>query len=145
MKLKQLSVFLENRPGQLAAPVQALAQEGVNILTLSLADTTEFGILRLIVDDWERAKDVLEQAGWVVNLSDVVAIGVADRPGGLSEVLTLLAGEGVNIEYLYAFALRRDDKAILIIRFEDPESALQVVLDKGLHVVDGDQLVALVS
>jgi hypothetical protein len=145
MKLKQLSVFLENRPGQLAAPVQALAQEGINILTLSLADTTEFGILRLIVDDWERAKDVLEQAGWVVNLSDVVAIGVADRPGGLSEVLTLLAAEGVNIEYLYAFALRRDDKAILIIRFEDPESALQVVLDKGLHVVDGDQLVALVS
>ena len=145
MNLKQLSVFLENRPGQLAAPVQALANEGINILTLSLADTAEFGILRLIVDDWERANAALEQAGWVVNLSDVVALAVADRPGGLAEALTALAGQGVNIEYLYALTLRRDDRAILVIRFEDPQRALQVILDKGLQVVDANELLALVS
>src|SRR5690606_18352757 len=83
MKLKQLSLFVENRPGQMKTPFKALAEAGVNILTLSLADTQQFGILRLIVQDWERAKRVLEQAGCVVNVTEVVAIEVEDRPGGL--------------------------------------------------------------
>ena len=81
MKLQQLSLFIENRPGHLGAPLEALAAAGINLVTLSLADTAQFGILRLIVRDWERAKQVLERAGWVVNVTEVVAVDVVDRPG----------------------------------------------------------------
>jgi hypothetical protein len=137
MKLQQLSLFLENRPGRLGAPLEAIAKAGINILTLSLADTAQFGILRLIVREWDKAKQVLEDAGWVVNLTEVVAVDVLDRPGGLAEVLAVLEGAGLNIEYMYAFSLRRGDKAILIFRFEDPDRAIRVLLDKGLHLVEG--------
>jgi len=140
MKLQQLSLFLENRPGRLGAPLEAIAAEGINILTLSLADTAQFGILRLIVRDWEKAKRILENAGWVVNLTEVVAVDLLDRPGGLAEALKILEGANLNIEYMYAFSLRRDDKAILIFRFEDPDRAVRVLLDHGLQVVDADEL-----
>ncbi|KAA6185143.1 amino acid-binding protein [Thiohalocapsa marina] len=136
MPLKQLSIFLENRPGSLRPPICALAEEGIDILTLSLADTTEFGILRLIVQDWDKGRRVLEQAGWVVTVSEVVAVGVADRPGGLAEVLAVLEGAGLDIEYLYAFALRDEDKAFLIFRFDDPARATSVLRGHGLHVLD---------
>jgi hypothetical protein len=145
MKLQQLSLFLENRPGRLGAPLEAIAKAGINILTLSLADTAQFGILRLIVREWDKAKQVLEDAGWVVNLTEVVAVDVLDRPGGLAEVLAVLEGAGLNIEYMYAFSLRRGDKAILIFRFEDPDRAIRVLLDKGLHLVEGEDLLDLVS
>jgi hypothetical protein len=145
MKLQQLSLFLENRPGRLGAPLETIAKEGINILTLSLADTAQFGILRLIVREWDKAKQVLEGAGWVVNLTEVVAVDVLDRPGGLAEALAVLEGAGLNIEYMYAFSLRRGDKAILIFRFEDPDRAIAVLLEKGLHVVDGDELLSVVS
>jgi hypothetical protein len=144
MKLSQLSVFLENRPGRLEAPLSAIAAEGINILTLSLADTAQFGILRLIVRDWELARRVLEDAGWVVNVTEVVAVDVLDRPGGLAEALKVIEGAGLNIEYMYAFSLRRGDKAILIFRFEDPDRAIPVLKAAGLHVVDGDELFAQV-
>ena len=145
MKLQQLSLFLENRPGRLDAPLEAIAAEGINILTLSLADTAQFGILRLIVREWDKAKRVLEQAGWVVNLTEVVAVDVLDRPGGLAAVLKILDGAGLNIEYMYAYSLRRGDKAILIFRFEDPDRAIQILLDQGLHVVDGDELMSFAA
>lgn len=144
MKLQQLSLFLENRPGRLHAPLEAIAAEGINILTLSLADSAQFGILRLIVREWDKAKAILEKAGWVVSLTEVVAVDVPDRPGGLAEALTILEGADLNIEYMYAFSLRRGDKAILIFRFEDPDRAVQVLLDRGLHIVDGEELINLV-
>jgi hypothetical protein len=140
MKLQQLSLFLENRPGRLGAPLEAIAAEGINILTLSLADTEQFGILRLIVREWEQARRILEEAGWVVNLTEVVAVDVLDRPGGLAEALKVLEGAGLNIEYMYAYSLRRADKAILIFRFEDPDRAVEVLQGAGLHVVDGEEL-----
>jgi len=140
MKLQQLSLFLENRPGRLGAPLEAIAAEGINILTLSLADTEQFGILRLIVREWERARQVLSEAGWVVNLTEVVAVDVLDRPGGLAQALKVLEGAGLNIEYMYAYSLRRADKAILIFRFEDPDRAIEVLQGAGLHVVDGAEL-----
>jgi hypothetical protein len=140
MKLQQLSLFLENRPGRLGAPLEAIAAEGINILTLSLADTEQFGILRLIVREWEHARQVLSEAGWVVNLTEVVAVDVLDRPGGLAEALKVLEGAGLNIEYMYAYSLRRADKAILIFRFEDPDRAIEVLQGTGLHVVDGEEL-----
>ncbi|MGE5155544.1 MAG: ACT domain-containing protein [Bdellovibrio bacteriovorus] len=140
MKLQQLSLFLENRPGRLGAPLEAIAAQGINILTLSLADTEQFGILRLIVREWEQARRILEQAGWVVNLTEVVAVDVLDRPGGLAAVLKVIEGAGLNIEYMYAFSLRRADKAILIFRFEDPDRAVEVLQGAGLHVVDSEEL-----
>ncbi|MBK1699703.1 amino acid-binding protein [Thiococcus pfennigii] len=145
MKLQQLSVFLENRPGRLGAPLEAIAAAGINILTLSLADTAQFGILRLIVREWDKAKAILEQAGWIVNLTEVVAVEVPDRPGGLAGVLDVIEGAELNIEYVYAFSLRRDDKAVLIFRFEHPDQAIQVLLDQGLHVIDGDELMGYVG
>ncbi len=140
MKLHQLSLFLENRPGRLGAPLEAIAAEGINLLTLSLADTAQFGILRLIVKDWERARTVLERAGWVVNVTEVVAVDLLDRPGGLAGALKVLEGAGVNIEYMYAFSLRRGDRAVLLFRFEDPDHAIDVLEAAGLHVVEAEEL-----
>ena len=107
MKIKQVSVFLENKPGQLLAPCQVLAEAGINILTLSMADTQQFGILRLIVRDWNRAKDLLEKAGCVVRLTDVLAVEVDDRPGGLAAIVRVIERTGLNIEYMYAFTFGR--------------------------------------
>jgi hypothetical protein len=143
MKLKQLSLFLENRPGRLGAPLEAIAAEGINLLTLSLADTAQFGILRLIVKDWERAKRVLEQSGWVVNITDVVAVDVLDEPGGLVQVLKASEGAGLNVEYLYAISLRHDDRAVLIFRFEDPDKAIAALKATGIRVLESEDLFAL--
>jgi hypothetical protein len=140
MKLQQLSLFLENRPGRLGAPLEVIAAAGINLMTLSLADTAQFGILRLIVREWEKAKRLLEDAGWVVNITEVVAVDVPDRPGGLAEALRALEGAGLNIEYMYAFSLRRGDKAILIFRFEDPDAAIEQLRKAGLHVVGPEEL-----
>lgn len=140
MKLPQLSVFLENRPGSLAEPLRLLATAGINLVSISLADTEQFGILRLVLKDWEAAKGVLEQDGWVVNVSDVVAVDVPDQPGGLVAMLDVLAAEGVNIEYMYAFCLRRDGRAALIFRFEDPDAALAVLERVKLDVVTDSEL-----
>jgi hypothetical protein len=140
MKLQQLSLFLENRPGRLGAPLDVIAAEGINLMTLSLADTAQFGILRLIVREWERAKQVLERAGWVVNLTEVVAVEVPDRPGGLSEALRALESAGLNIEYMYACALRRGDNAVLIFRFEDPDQAIDVLKAAGRHVLEAEEI-----
>ncbi len=136
MKIHQLSLFLENRPGQLAEPCRLLAREGIDIRTLSLADTEKFGILRLIVSDWQRARDVLNAAGYVANATEVVAVEVPDRPGGLAEVVNVFEGSEVNIEYMYAFTFGRQDKAVLIFRFDDPDRAIRMLGQAGLNVVE---------
>lgn len=135
MKIPQLSLFLENRPGQLGHPCRELANAGINILTLSLADTRQFGILRLIVRDWQRAKEVLEAAGHVVNVTDVVAIEVADRPGGMAELMEALESASINIEYMYAFNFRRGNDAAVVIRFDDPDTAVAVLQKAGFKIV----------
>ncbi|MGC9454226.1 MAG: ACT domain-containing protein [Phycisphaerae bacterium] len=145
MKLHQLSVFLENKPGRLSEPCVALADAGINILTLSLADTQQFGILRLIVRDWEKGKSVLEKAGCVVKVSEVVAIEVADQPGGLAQVLKALEKEEVNIEYMYAFTFRSQDKAVLVFRFDDPDVAIDKLKDKNINVLSPVELYELVE
>ncbi|HTT71676.1 MAG TPA: amino acid-binding protein [Anaeromyxobacteraceae bacterium] len=146
MKLQQLSLFLENRPGQLRAPCEALGRAGVDILTMSLADTAQFGILRLIVKDWPRAKAVLEAAGMVVNVTEVLPIEVDDRPGGLAAALAAIEEAGLGVEYMYAFAARSTSgKAAIIFRFEDPDRALAAVRARGLRILDGDELVAMRS
>lgn len=136
MKLNQLSVFLENRLGRLSTPCRALAAAGVNIITLSLADTQKFGILRIIVRDWRRGQAALEAAGCTVNLAEVVAVPVADRPGGLAEVLETIEKARLNLEYMYAFTVRAGDKALMVFRFEDPDAAIQLLKSKDIQVID---------
>jgi hypothetical protein len=140
MKLPQLSVFLENRPGSLMEPLKVLAAADINLVSISLADTEQFGILRLVLKDWEFAKSVLEKDGWVVNVTDVVAVDVDDQPGGLVAMLSILAEAGINIEYMYAFALRRNVKAVLLFRFEDPDAAIEVLRKAGIGIVQEAEL-----
>ena len=135
MKIHQLSVFLENKPGQLRAPCAALAAAGINIVTLSLADTEQFGILRLIVEDWVKAKQVLDQAGCVVKVTEVLALEVADQPGGMERILDLVDRAGLNIEYMYAFTEKRVDKGVLVFRFADPDAALRVLQNEGINII----------
>jgi hypothetical protein len=135
MKIKQLSVFLENEPGTLLKPCRILADSGINILTLALADTKEFGILRIIVKDWQTAKKILEQNGCVVKETDVVAIEVEDRPGGLLNILQALEPKKINLEYMYAFAYKKGGKAVLVLRFDKPDEAIQILQTKGFNVV----------
>jgi hypothetical protein len=145
MKINQLSVFLENKPGRLSRPCRALAKAGINILTLSLADTHQFGILRLIVRDWAKAKTILEQAGCVVNVTEVVAIEVADRPGGLNDVLEIIEKAGLNLEYMYAFTFRSQDKAVLVFRFEEPDKAIGLIQSQGINPLKEVELFNLVG
>jgi hypothetical protein len=140
MKINQLSLFLENKPGHLRTVCRALADAGVNILTLSLADTQQFGILRLIIREWEKARKVLEDAGSVVNVTEVVATEVEDRPGGLAAVLEVIDAAGLNIEYMYAFTFRRGDKAVLVFRFDDPDGAVKALQDSGVNVIGDVEL-----
>jgi len=140
MKLKQISVFVENKPGQLSHTCRAMAKAGINITTLSLADTQQFGILRLLIQDHDTAMKVLQEAGCVVKLTDVVAIAVPDRPGGLADVLEAIESAGINLEYMYAFTYRRQEKGLMVFRFEDPDQAVQVLSQAGFEVVGGEEL-----
>jgi hypothetical protein len=140
MKIHQLSLFLENKPGRLSEPCDILAQNDINILTLSLADTQQFGIMRLILRDWAKAKEVLEQAGFVVNITEVVATEVDDQPGGLAKILNIIEDSGINIEYMYAFTFRSGDKAVLVFRFDNPDAAIDLLKAKGISVLDHVEL-----
>jgi len=142
MKIHQLSIFVENSPGHLRAPCQVLADAGINLATLSLADTRQYGILRLIIADWQKAKMVLEAAGFLVNVSEVLAIEVPDRPGGLADVLKVIEQAKINVEYMYAFAEKRDDKAVLVFRFEDADAAVEALKHSGVNVIESVKLLA---
>ncbi len=142
MKIQQISLFLENKPGHLNAICRTLANNEINIVTLSLADTQQFGIVRLIVEEWEKARDVLEKAGHVVNLREVVAATVANTPGGMAEILDTIGKAGVNIEYMYAFTYRHESKAVLIFRFDDPDKAIEALTAAGRDVLDAPTLFA---
>jgi len=140
MKLHQLSVFLENRPGALSAPCRVLADAGINLLTLSLADTREFGILRVIVRDWQEAKRTLEEKGCVVKVTEVVAVEVPDRPGGLADLLEVFDRETINLEYMYAFTVKQGELSLLVFRFTDPDAAVRALREAGVRVVDEAEL-----
>jgi hypothetical protein len=140
MKIEQLSIFAENKPGHIAGPCRLLASHGVNIRALTLADTQNFGILRLLVSDPARATQLLGDAAYVVKTTEVLAIPVADQPGGLAQVLDALEGTAVNIEYMYAFPFGHDGKAVLIFRFNDADAAIAVLQEKGVPVLAGNVL-----
>jgi hypothetical protein len=136
MKIHQLSLFLENQPGQLIEPCRILAGAGIDVRTLTLADTQQFGILRLLVSDWQAGAAALRQAGYVTNITEVVAVEVPDHAGGLADLLALLSGSAVNIEYMYAFPFGRRDRAVLIFRFDDPDNAIRLLQAAGINVVE---------
>ena len=142
MKIHQISVFVENKPGHLCAPCEALAQAGINIITLSLADTQQFGILRMIVPDWRRAAEVLEHGGFVVKVTEVLAIEIPDHPGGLADVLRAIEQAGINVEYMYAFSERRNEKAMLVFRFADADAAVAALSGCDLKLVSDAELFA---
>ncbi len=127
MWVKQISIFLENKSGRLAAVTELLAEHGFNIRALSIADTSDFGILRLIVNDPDRAYEVLKEAGFTVSETDVLAVEVPDQPGGLAGVLAILNKAGVNIEYLYAFVSKATENALVLLRVEDLEKAIETL------------------
>ncbi len=143
MKLEQISVFLENRPGGLAEITGALSRAAVNIRALSLADTADFGILRLIVDRNEVAIRVLKESGFTVGLTEMVALEIPDRPGGLWGILTLLEAAGMNVEYMYAFVQKAGENAVIIFRFDDPARAAQVLREAGVRVLTGEDVYAM--
>ena len=136
MKIHQLSLFLENKPGRLIEPCRLLAGAGIDMRTLTMADTAQFGILRMLVSDWERARTLLNQAGVVANIVEVVAVEVPDRPGGLAEILELFQGTDVNIEYMYAFPTGSIDRAVLIFRFDKPDDAIARLQGAGINVLE---------
>jgi hypothetical protein len=140
MYINQISIFLENRAGRVLDITEIFGQNAINIRALSLADTSDFGILRMIVDDSKKAADVLKKRGFIVKESKVVAVEVPDRPGGLASVLRVLAGKDINVEYMYAFFEQPQDKALLIFRFEDPDEAVKILKESGIEVSGKDKL-----
>ena len=140
MKVEQISIFLENKPGGLTNVTRVLRDTGINIRALSLADTTDFGVLRLIVDDVAKAREVLKAQGMTVGRTTVVGIEVPDRPGGLYEILELLSRENINVEYMYAFVERSGENAVIIFRFDNTDRAIDILLRNGHRVLPGEKV-----
>ncbi len=143
MRVEQIAVFLENRAGRLAEVTGILSEAGINIRALSLADTSDFGVLRMIVDDNEGARKVLRDRGLTVAMTNVVAVEVPDQPGGLHRILELMGQAGVNVEYMYAFVTRSGDNAIMIFRFSDTDRALALLRENGQKLTDSQTLLLL--
>jgi hypothetical protein len=140
MKVRQISVFIENKVGRIMEITEVLGQNGINIRALSLADTSDFGILRMIVNDIDKAMAVLKDRGFIVKESYVIAVEVPDKPGGLAAVLKLLGEKGINVEYMYAFFEQPQNKALLIFRFENPDEAVRILLENGMNVAGAEML-----
>jgi hypothetical protein len=140
MKAKQLSIFLENKVGRLAEVTGVLGETGINIRALSLADTSDFGVLRLIVDDPTKAQEALKEEGYTVSTTEVIAVKVPDKPGGLGRVLRSFIDLGVNIEYMYAFAGKNGDNAVVVFRVDDPERAIPVLKQHGVGLLTEDEI-----
>lgn len=140
MLVKQISVFIENKAGRLASVTSALAAQGIDTRALSLADTTNFGVLRLIVDQPEKALEVLKEGNYAVSTTDVVAVMVPDVPGGLAKVLDKFTELNIDIEYMYAFIGKESEKAIVILRIDKPEEALERLEAAGIETLPAEHL-----
>lgn len=143
MRAVQISVFLENKAGRLAEVTGILAEAGVNIRALALADTSDFGVLRLIVNDNQKAITALKNRGFTVGKTDVVAVEVEDRPGGLYSILAILNQAGINVEYMYAFVTQSGDNAIMIFRFDNIEDAVKILQKNNVTVINGSKVYTL--
>ena len=135
MAIKQLSVFVENKEGKLREITDILAKAGIDIRALSIADTSEFGILRLIVRDPQKAKALLEKNGFVATINDVVGVEINDRPGGLAEIVRLFAARDINMEYMYAFLTRTENKAYLVVRVDDASEVENLLESEKIRIL----------
>ncbi|MDA8233572.1 MAG: ACT domain-containing protein [Clostridia bacterium] len=143
MRVKQISLFLENKSGRLAEVTRLLGTNDINIRALSIADTTDFGILRMIVSNPDEALKVLKEGGFTVSMTDVIAVEVADQPGGLGAVLQVLQDNGINIEYLYAFLEKSSNDALVVLRVEQIDEAINILQAKGINTLKGEDVYSL--
>lgn len=143
MKVQQISVFLENKSGRLAELTQTLGAANINIRALSIADTSDFGILRLIVNKPDQALNVLKEAGFTVSITDVIAVEVKDEPGGLGGILKLLQDSGINIEYLYAFLEKSSIDALVVFRVEQINEAIELLTKNNVNIIEGSRVYKL--
>lgn len=140
MLIKQLSVFVENKMGRMAEITAVLGEAGVDIRALSIADTSDFGILRLIVNNPDSALEALKKAGATVTLTDVIAVGIKDKPGEFAKVVKIMSDAGVGIEYMYAFISRTDSEAYVIMRIEDTQKGAEIMLKNGVKLLSSDEI-----
>lgn len=140
MLIKQISVFVENRQGRLHMLTEVLANEGIDLKAMTIADTTDFGIMRCIVADPEKTLKVIQANNFTATITEVVAVEVPDVPGGLSKVLKILDEANISVEYLYSFVRKHKDNALIIFRVENPANAVEILASKGVAVLPGDVL-----
>lgn len=140
MKITQVSVFLENKKGRLLEVCSLLGKHNINIRALNVAESEGFGVLRIVVDKPQEAVDLLKKNNLVANLTDVVAVEVEDKPGGLARVLEALSKNNINVEYMYGFVEKHTSNALMVFRFDEPEKAAKALLDNGISVVKQAQL-----
>lgn len=143
MKLKQTSVFLENKKGRLWKALSTLREADINIRALSIADTSEFGILRMIVPDPEKARVALEDNQFVVKTNEVIGVEIPDEPGGLDAVLGILNEKDINVEYLYAFVEKRKGHAIVVLRTEDIDAGVKTLKEAGVNLLSPEEVYRL--
>jgi hypothetical protein len=143
MRVSQISVFLENKSGRLAEVTRALADRGINIRALCIAETIDYGVLRLIVSDPAAATAVLGERGFTVTETEVLVLEIPDRPGGLAEAIARLADRGINIEYIYAFVTKSGENANVVFRLEQVDQAASVLADAGFRILAGEDVYRL--
>jgi len=140
MHVQQIAIFLENRSGRLADISHILSSQGINIRALSLADTADFGILRLVVDDTTKAKSILKENGFTVGITDILAVEVPDKPGGLDSILQVVKDASLDVEYMYAFTQKSGEVGILLFRFDDLEGAIDIFQKAGVRLLAGEKV-----
>ena len=140
MAVKQISIFVENKEGRIKKAIDTLARAGINIRALSIADTTKYGILRLIVSDNEKAIEALENDGFIVKENEVIVLAVPDEPNGLNSTLAIFDEKDINLEYLYAFVSSKVDEAIVAMRLENMEKAIEALKDSDAKILDGNDI-----
>ena len=140
MKIKQLSIFLQNKMGSLAKPLEVLTVADVNIRAMCMADTSEFGILRLVVDNPEKGKEALEQNNFLVKMTEIIGVEMNDTPGGLTSVLKIIRDNNIDLEYLYAFTHDKADKAILLLHAEDIDKLIEVLQNSNITIVPSEEV-----
>ncbi len=143
MKVEQIAIFLENKSGRLADITSILAGHGINIRAMSLADTADFGILRIIVNDTNNAKQILRDNGFTVGTTEVLVVEVQDKPGGLAEVLQIIKDGDLNIEYMYAFTQKSGDTGLIIFRFDEIDDAVNVLMKAGVRLLSGEEVYSI--
>ncbi|MBQ7653923.1 MAG: ACT domain-containing protein [Clostridia bacterium] len=140
MAIKQLSIFVENKAGKIVEVTELLAKNSIDLRALSIADTQDYGIMRTIVDDMDKAKKILEENGSVYKVTEVIGVEIPDVPGGMSKVLSILSENGINIEYLYAFISRSKEYAYVVMRVRDNAKAEKILTDNGVNLVDENEI-----